>query len=405
MDKINFFKPDITKEDIEAVVSVLKSGWITTGIIVKDFEEKIKQYLEIKHGDVVCLNSATAGLELVLRLFDIGPGDEVIVPAYTYTASASIISHVGAKIVLCDIVENSFEMDYSKLANLINSNTKAIIPVDLAGIPVDYQKIQQIIEDKKTIYQASNNIWQQKYQRILLLSDCAHSLGASYYGKKTGNIANFSVFSFHAVKNLTTAEGGCISFVTENDQDALEIKKHLYLLALHGQNKSALDKLKSASWEYDILFCGYKCNLTDMAAALGRSQLQRYPQVLEKRRQLVLSFQEKLAVNPNIEVINHFKENTSSSYHLLLIRIKGIDEVKRNLIIDTLANKYRVYCNVHYKPLPLLTAYKNLGFKIEDYPNAFNFYQNEITLPLYNTMTEQELDYICDSLLKVLANE
>lgn len=382
--KILFSPPDIIQDDIDAVVEVLKSGWITTGPKTKEFEEEITKYCKAKGS--IALNSATAGLELTLRLLGIGEGDEVITSAYTYTASASIINHVGAKIVLCDTKKDSYFMDLNDLSSKINEKTKAIIPVDIGGILADYKGIEEIIEDKKEIFISKSKL-QEKMGKIAIIADAAHSFGASLDKVKSGNIADFSSFSFHAVKNLTTAEGGAITWKKDYGYD---IYNELKLLSIHGQSKHAFEKNKLGSWEYDILIPGYKCNLTDIASALGLSQLKRYNKMLEVRKSIVKKYDDFFD-SKGINHINHFMRG-ESSYHLYLIRY-GKNEEERNKFIEKLALK-GVPLNVHYKPLPLLTAYRNLGFSIEDFKNSYNQYKNTITLPLYSKLKEEEIEYI-----------
>lgn len=398
--KIPFSPPDITEAEIENVIQVLKSGWITTGPVTKKFENEIAQYCGTSKA--VCLNSATAALEMTLRMLGIGEGDEVITSAYTYTASASVINHVGAKIVLIDTAKDSYEMDYEKLKNAINENTKAIIPVDLAGVMCDYDTIFKIVEEKKYLFNPKNDI-QNKFGRVIVVADGAHSFGASYKGKKSGNVADFTSFSFHAVKNLTTAEGGAITWKNIKGIDNEEIYKKYMILSLHGQTKDALSKNKAGSWEYDILEPAYKCNMTDIMGAIGLAQLERYNGLLEHRKNIIKKYDEAFLDIKNIQVLKHYSEKRESSGHLYLIRIIGISEDKRNLIIDEMA-KRGIATNVHYKPLPMLTAYIKLGFNIKDYSNAFDMYKNEITLPLNTTLSLKEVEYIVKSLKEIIEN-
>ena len=389
---IPFSPPDISEEEIDEVVDTLKSGWITTGPKTKLFENEIAKLCGTKK--VVCLNSATAALELILRVLGIGEGDEVIVPAYTYTASASPVCHVGAKLVLIDVDKDSFEMDYSQLESKITSNTKAIIAVDIAGIVADYDKIYEIVEKTKSKFTPKNDI-QKLYNRVLVLADAAHAIGASRNNKMAGNIADFTSFSFHAVKNLTTGEGGAATW--RNDE---ALYKEFQLLSLHGQTKDALHKNQIGAWEYDIVAPLYKCNMTDIMASIGLAQLRRYADLLNIRHNIIKKYNEAFKDLP-VKVLNHEDNNHRSSGHLYLVRINGIDEKTRNEIIISLAKK-GVSSNVHYKPLPILTAYKNLGFDIKDYPNSYLQYQNEITLPLYSKLTNEEVDYIIENFISVL---
>lgn len=393
MKKIQFSPPDITQKEIDEVVDTLKSGWITTGPKTKLFEKRIAEYCGTNKA--VCLNSNTAGLELILRILGIGEKDEVIVPAYTYTASASVINHVGAQIVFMDCAKDSYEMDYDNLDKYITNKTKAIIAVDIAGIPADYEKLYKIIDNNKDRF-VPNNEMQKKIGRIAVIGDAAHSFGASRKGIMTGNIADFSSFSFHAVKNLTTAEGGAVTWKHFDGIDDEELYKEFMLLSLHGQNKDALSKTKSGGWEYDIKIPGYKCNMTDIMASLGLAQLERYPELLKRRKEIIEKYNNGLS-KCNVKVLNHYTDEYQSSGHLYLMRIIGINENERNQIISQLAEK-EIPTNVHYKPLPMMTAYKELGFDIKEYPNAFNLYKNEITLPLHTLLDDEQVEYIIKDL-------
>lgn len=395
---IPFSPPDIGEEEIKEVIDALKSGWITTGPKTKQFEKEIAKMCNTEKA--VCLNSATAALELTLRVLGIGPGDEVITSAYTYTASASPIEHVGAKIVLVDTQKDSLEMDYEQLKNAITEKTKVIIPVDIAGIMCNYNEIYKIVEEKKNIFKADNDI-QKLYNRILVVADSAHGIGAKRDNKMSGEYADFTTFSFHAVKNLTTAEGGAVVWKNLSGLDNEYIYKQYQLLSLHGQTKDALNKTKIGAWEYDIVAPYYKCNMTDINAALGLAQLKRYPQML-KRRQEIISKYNKAFNDLPVELLNHKDDNHTSSRHLYLVRINNINEEQRNEIIMKMAEK-GIACNVHYKPLPMLTAYKNLGFNISDYPNAYNMYKNEITLPLYSILTDEQVEYIIENFVKIVS--
>ena len=381
--------PDITQEEIDEVVDTLKSGWITTGPKTKLFEKQIAQYCGTNKA--VCLNSATAGLELVLRELGVGPGDEVITSAYTYTASASVINHVGAKIVLCDVQDGqSFEMDYDKLSKLITEKTKVIIPVDIAGKICDYNKLFEIVLEKKNLFRPTNEI-QKVFGRIIILADAAHSFGSIKDGKKSGAFADFTSFSFHAVKNLTTAEGGAVTWKGISGVDDEKLYKDFMLWSLHGQSKDALAKNQLGAWEYDIKICGQKCNMTDIMASIGIVQLRRYEKLLNRREEIIKKYNNELG--DLITFVDHFGPNHKSNGHLYLARINGISESQRNEFIVKMAEK-GVATNVHYKPLPMHTAYKALGFDIKDYPNAYKKYCNEITLPLHTLLTDEEVEYV-----------
>lgn len=395
---IPFSPPDVGEEEIKEITEVLQSGWITTGPKTKQFEREIANLCHTK--SAVCLNSATASLELTLRVLGIGEGDEVITSSYTYTASASPIAHVGAKIVLIDTKKDSVEMDYEKLENAINEKTKVIIPVDIAGVICDYDKIFEIVEKKKKLFNASNDI-QKLYNRVIVVADCAHGLGAKKNGKMAGEFADFTTFSFHAVKNLTTAEGGAVVWKDKDNLSNEEIYKQYQLLSLHGQTKDALHKNGLGAWEYDIVAPYYKCNMTDIAAAMGLAQMKRYPNLLKRRQEIIEKYNEAFKDLP-ITTLNHKDDNHVSSGHLYIVRINGIDEEKRNRIIIKMAEA-GITCNVHYKPLPMLTAYKNLGFDIKNYPNAYNFYKNEITLPLYSKLTDEEVNYIIEKFREIVS--
>lgn len=393
---IPFSPPDISNEEIEAVSEVLKSGWITTGPKTKMLEKKLSEYTNTPK--TVCLNSATAALELILRVLEIGEGDEVIVPALTYTASCSVIYHVGATPVLVDINEENFEMDYDLLAEKITKKTKAIIPVDLCGIPCDYDRIFKIVEEKKYLF-VPNGKYQEKLGRIAVVTDAAHALGSVYKGKKVGSISDFSAFSFHAVKNFTTAEGGSVTWRENPKFDNEELYKEFQIYSLHGQTKDALSKMKAGSWEYDIVIPGYKCNMTDIMAAIGLVQLKRYPKLLERRYEIANMY-DKVFEGTNISFLKHKTEKYLSSHHLYITHIKGANIEQRNEIIEKLAEK-GISANVHYKPLPLLTAYKK-DFDMSDYPNAYKYYENEITLPLNTLLTDEDVQYIIDTYKKIV---
>mgnify|MGYP001657435498 FL=1 len=394
---IPFSPPDIGEDEIQSVIDALKSGWITTGPKTKQFEREIAQLCNTEKA--VCLNSATASLELTLRILGIGEGDEVITSSYTYTASASPIAHIGAKIVLVDTQKDSFEMDYEKLANAITEKTKVIIPVDVAGILCDYDKIFKIVEEKKKLFKANNDI-QKIYNRIIVVADSAHGFGAKKDGKMSGEFADFTTFSFHAVKNLTTGEGGAAVWKSKEGLDNEAIYKQYQLLSLHGQTKDALHKNTLGAWEYDIVDTYYKCNMTDIMAGIGLAQIARYPKLVERRHQIISKYNEAFKDLP-IMILNHKDENHRSSGHLYFTKIKGIDEKQRNEIIIKMAER-GIACNVHYKPLPMLTAYKKLGFDIANYPNAYDFYKNEITLPLYSKLTDEQVEYIIENFKEIV---
>lgn len=396
--KIPFSPPDITSAEADEVRDALLSGWITTGPRTKELETQIAKYCHTDRS--VCLNSATACMEMTLKLFGIGVGDEVIVPAYTYTATASVVAHVGATIVMVDTSPNSFEMDYAKLEEAITQKTKAIIPVDLGGIVCDYKKIFEIVERKRVVFQ-SNNELQGALGRILVLSDAAHAFGASRQDKMCGEIADFTSFSFHAVKNFTTAEGGAITWKNIDGVDNEWIYKQYQLLSLHGQSKDALAKTQLGAWEYDIVAPNYKCNMTDIMAAIGLIQFKRYPSMLVRRRQIIDRYCEVLR-DCDVTLMNHYSEEHSSSGHLFLVRLNDKDEAFRNSVIIEMA-KRGIATNVHYKPLPMMTAYQNMGFDIKDYPNAFNQYRNEITLPLHTCLTDEEVEYIMENFIHIIS--
>ncbi len=394
---IPFSPPDITEKEIEEVIAALKSGWITTGPKTKEFERRISEYCG--NDKTVCLSAATTALEMTLRLLGIGEGDEVIVPAYTYTATCSVICHVGATPVMIDSQVDKEEMDYSLMSEAITEKTKVIMPVDIAGILCDYDKIFEIIEAKKELFSANNEI-QEAFNRIIVVADCAHGFGAVQNGKKAGNLADFTCFSFHAVKNLTTAEGGAATWKNHADLDNEKIYKKYQILSLHGQTKDALEKTQKGSWEYDILIPAYKCNMTDVQAGIGLGQLERYESMLARRHEIVKRYENGFKDSKVITPV-HTTENSTSSGHLYLTRIRDISLEDRNEIIIKMEER-GISTNVHYKPLPLLTAYKNLGFDIANYPNAYNLFKNEISLPIYTTLTDEEVDYIIESLLEIL---
>ena len=395
---IPFSPPDITQEEIKEVTAALLSGWITTGPRTKEFEKKIASFCGTSRA--VCLNSATACLEMTLRVMGIGPGDEVITSAYTYTASASVAVHVGATLVLVDTQPDSYEMDYEKLESAITEKTKAIIPVDLGGVICDYDKIYDIVEKKKSLFRPSTEI-QKKMGRIAVVADGAHAFGATKNGKHSGEIADFTSFSFHAVKNLTTAEGGAAVWRDIDGIDNEEIYKQFMLLSLHGQSKDALAKTQLGAWEYDIIAPYYKCNMTDIMASLGLVQLRRYPSILARRKEIIEKYNEGLK-DLDLSVLNHYGDDFASSGHLYLVRLNGKTREECNAVITKMAEA-GVATNVHYKPLPLLTAYKNLGFDIKDYPNAYALFENEITLPLHTKLTDEDVEYVIETFRKCVS--
>ncbi len=395
---IPFSPPDITDAEIEEVAKAMKSGWITTGPRTKLFEQKIAAYTGTSKA--VALSSATAAMELTLRILGIGAGDEVITSAYTYTASASVINHVGAKIVLVDTAPESFEMDYDKLADTITEKTKAIIPVDIAGKMCDYDKIFEVVESKRELFRA-NNLLQEIFNRVIVVADSAHGFGAERHGKKSGMAADFTCFSFHAVKNLTTAEGGAVVWRDVPDLDNDKLYNQYMVYSLHGQSKDALAKNKKGAWEYDIVYLGYKCNMTDIMAAFGLAQLERYERLLERRREIIERY-DKALLPLGVKSVRHYEDGRSSG-HLYLARIPGIGEEQRNALIVKMAEA-GVATNVHYKPLPMMTAYKELGFDMSEYPNAYAQYQNEITLPLHTLLRDEDIEYVIET-LKALMKE
>ena len=396
---VPFSPPDISETEIQGVVEALKSGWITTGPRTKEFERRIAEFCGTNKA--VCLNSATACEESILRLLGIGEGDEVITSAYTYTASASPIVHVGAKVVLVDVAEDSFEMDYDKLEAAITEKTKAIVPVDLGGVICDYERIYEIVERKKELFHPENEI-QKAIGRIAVVADAAHAFGAKKKlggeWKMCGPIADFTSFSFHAVKNLTTAEGGALTWKEIPGIDDEWIYKQFMLLSLHGQSKDALAKTKLGAWEYDILSPAYKCNMTDIMAAIGLAQMDRYEGLLKRREEIIGTYDR--ALKPlGIQVLDHYGEDHRSTGHLYLTRIPGIDRETANQIIEKMAEA-GIATNVHYKPLPLLTAYKDLGFRMEDYPNAYKQFENEITLPLHTLLSDADVEYVVEKFVE-----
>ena len=395
--KISFSPPDITDLEIAEVCDALRSGWITTGPRTKNFEAEIAKYCNTNKA--VCLNSATAALELILRILGIGPGDEVITSAYTYTASASPAVHCGATVKFVDTAKDTFEMDYDALEKAITEKTKVVIPVDIGGVVCNYDRIFEIVERKKALFRPNNEI-QKNFDRVIVVADCAHAFGAKWHGKMAGEIADFSSFSFHAVKNLTTAEGGAATWRSRDFLDDEAIYKQFQLLSLHGQSKDALAKTQLGAWEYNIVAPNYKCNMTDIMAAIGIKQLERYPGLVERRHRIIEKYD--AALKPlGVKTLPHATDDSYSSGHLYLSRIPGIDATQRHEIIVKMAEA-GIATNVHYKPLPMMTAYRDLGFDIADYPNAYAQFANEITLPLHTLLKDEEVDFIVDTFVGIL---
>lgn len=420
--KIPFSPPDMSEAEAHLAMEAILSGWITTGPKTKEFEKRISSYvhpdkLDGEGKDVVCLNSATAAMEMALRLIGVGPEDEVIVPAYTYTASASVTQHVGCRLVLVDSNSDNQQMDLDKLAEAITERTKVIVPVDLGGVVCEYDKIFALVKSKKNLFKPDNEI-QKKFGRIIIAADCAHAFGSKWHGRMAGDIADFSSFSFHAVKNLTTAEGGALTWKLPFGNDPVVIDKDstiptiegeswndfLYrksqLFSLHGQNKDALAKTQLGAWEYDVIGPWYKCNMTDIMAAIGIAQLDRYEEMLEKRRRMVSRMNDAFS-NLDVAVLDHAGEDHCSSHHLYIVRLKGKSREQVNDVITKMAER-GIACNVHYKPLPMMTAYKSLGFDIKDYPNAYRMFENTMTLPLNTRMSEEDLDYVIENFVEVV---
>lgn len=396
---IPFSPPDVGEDEISIVAEALRSGWITTGPKTKELERQIAAFCNVNRA--VCLSSATACLESTLRLLGIGPGDEVIVPAYTYTASASVVCHVGATLKFVDVKQDSCEMDYEKMEEAITVRTKVIIPVDIAGIICDYDKVYEVVERKKYLFHASDNEIQKVLGRIIIMADAAHSFGSMRGGRMSGEFADFTSFSFHAVKNFTTAEGGAVTWKDILGIDNEAIYKKYMLLSLHGQCKDALAKTKAGEWEYDIVAPLYKCNMTDIIAAIGLAQMKRYKAILERRRQILETYDKYIKGLPGVEVIEHYNDNQTSNGHLYIVRFIGKDEEYRNAMITRMAER-GVACNVHFKPLPMMTAYKKLGFDIKDFPNAYNMYKNAMTLPSYSQMTDEDVEYVIANFLELI---
>lgn len=395
---IPFSPPDMTEAEAIEVREAILSGWITTGPKTKEFERLIAICCQTKKA--VALNSATAAMELTLRVLGVGPGDEVIVPAYTYTATASVVHHVGAKIVMVDVAPDSFEIDYDRIADAITERTKVVMPVDLGGVMCDYDRIFAVVESKRELFRPANDI-QKAFGRVVVLADAAHAFGARWHDRMCGEVADFTSFSFHAVKNLTTAEGGAITWRPIEGIDDEWLYKQYQLLSLHGQSKDALAKTQLGAWEYDIVAPDYKCNMTDIAAAIGLVQIRRYAELLHRRREIVERYNEALR-DCNVQVLNHYGDDHQSSGHLYLVRLLGKDAEYRNEVIRKMAER-GIACNVHYKPLPMMTAYKNLGFDIKDYPNAYRQFENELTLPLHTRLSDEDVEYVIGNFVDIIS--
>ena len=397
---IPFSPPDMSEAEVQEVAEALRSGWITTGPKTKEFERHIADYCGTSKA--VCLNSATACMESILRALGVGPGDEVITCAYTYTATASVTCHVGAKVVFVDTAPGKFEMDYDKLADAITERTKVVIPVDLGGVVCDYDRIFAAVESKKNLFRPSNDI-QKAFGRVIVLADAAHAFGAQWHGKRCGSIADFTSFSFHAVKNLTTAEGGALTWRNREGVDNDALYKHFQLLSLHGQNKDALAKTKLGAWEYDIIAPYYKCNMTDVMAGIGLAQFRRYSGMLARRREIIDKYNAALKALP-VQVLDHYGPNHASSGHLYLTRLLGQSDEERREVIVKMAER-GIACNVHYKPLPMMTAYKALGFDIKDFPNAYAQYVNEVTLPLHTRLSDEDVVYVIENYVDIIRSK
>ena len=395
---IPFSPPDMTEAEAIEVREAILSGWITTGPKTKEFERLIAICCQTKKA--VALNSATAAMELTLRVLGVGPGDEVIVPAYTYTATASVVHHVGAKIVMVDVAPGSFEIDYDRIADAITERTKVVMPVDLGGVMCDYDRVFAAVESKRNLFQPANDI-QKAFGRVVVLADAAHAFGAKWHDRMCGEVADFTSFSFHAVKNLTTAEGGAITWKSIEGIDDEWLYKQYQLLSLHGQSKDALAKTQLGAWEYDIVAPDYKCNMTDIAAAIGLVQIRRYAELLKRRRDIIERYDEALK-DRNVQVLNHSGEYHQSSGHLYLVRLLGKDAEYRNEVIREMAER-GIACNVHYKPLPMMTAYKSLGFDIKDYPHAYRQFENEVTLPLHTCLTDEDVEYVIGNFVDIIS--
>lgn len=395
---IPFSPPDMTEAEVNEVREAILSGWITTGPKTKEFERLIAICCQTKKA--VALNSATAAMELTLRVLGVGPGDEVIVPAYTYTATASVVHHVGARIIMVDVAPGSFEMDYDRIADAITERTKVVMPVDLGGVMCDYDRVFAAVESMRELFRPANDI-QKAFGRVIVLADAAHAFGARWHDRMCGEVADFTSFSFHAVKNLTTAEGGAITWQSIPGVDDEWLYKQYQLLSLHGQNKDALAKTQLGAWEYDIVAPDYKCNMTDIAAAIGLVQLRRYAELLKRRRDIIERYDEALRNCP-VQVLNHYGDDHQSSGHLYLVRLLGKNAEYRNEVIRKMAER-GIACNVHYKPLPMMTAYKNLGFDMKDYPNAYHQFENEVTLPLHTCLSDEDVEYVIGNFVDIIS--
>ena len=395
---IPFSPPDMTEAEVNEVREAILSGRITTGPKTKEFERLIAICCQTKRA--VALNSATAAMELTLRVLGVGPGDEVIVPAYTYTATASVVHHVGARIVMVDVAPGSFEMDYGRIADAITERTKVVMPVDLGGVMCDYDRVFAAVESRRELFRPANEI-QRAFGRVVVLADAAHAFGARWHDRMCGEVADFTSFSFHAVKNLTTAEGGAITWRPIEGIDDEWLYKQYQLLSLHGQNKDALAKTQLGAWEYDIVAPDYKCNMTDISAAIGLVQIRRYAELLKRRRDIIERYDDVLR-GCNVQVLDHYGDDHQSSGHLYLVRLLGKDAEYRNEVIRKMAEK-GIACNVHYKPLPMMTAYKNLGFDIRDYPNAYRQFENEVTLPLHTRLTDEDVEYVIGNFVEIIS--
>ena len=395
---IPFSPPDMTEAEVNEVREAILSGWITTGPKTKEFERLIAICCQTKRA--VALNSATAAMELTLRVLGVGPGDEVIVPAYTYTATASVVHHVGARIVMVDVAPGAFEMDYGRIADAITERTKVVMPVDLGGVMCDYDRVFAAVESRRELFRPANEI-QRAFGRVVVLADAAHAFGARWHDRMCGEVADFTSFSFHAVKNLTTAEGGAITWRPIEGIDDEWLYKQYQLLSLHGQNKDALAKTQLGAWEYDIVAPDYKCNMTDISAAIGLVQIRRYAELLKRRRDIIERYDDVLR-GCNVQVLDHYGDDHQSSGHLYLVRLLGRDSGYRNEVIRRMAER-GIACNVHYKPLPMMTAYKNLGFDIKDYPNAFCQFENEVTLPLHTRLTDEDVEYVIGNFVEIIS--
>lgn len=398
---VPFSPPDISEREVQLVAEALRSGWITTGPKTKELERQIAAFCNTERA--ACLSSATACMESTLRLLGVGPGDEVIVPAYTYTATASVVCHVGATVRIVDVQPDSREMDYQQMEDAITERTKVIIPVDLAGVICDYDAVYAAVERKKNLFKASDNKIQKAFGRIVVMADAAHSYGSKQKGKMCGEIADFTSFSFHAVKNFTTAEGGAITWKNIPGIDNDEIYKQFMLLSLHGQSKDALSKTQAGAWEYDIVAPLYKCNMTDIMAAIGLAQMERYGDILARRKEIIEAYDAQLKNIPNIEVIEHFTADSASNGHLYIVRFLDKGEEYRNEMIKKMAER-GIACNVHFKPLPMMTAYKNLGYDIKDYPNAYCMYKNAMTLPSHTRLTDEDVEYVITNFVDLIKN-